>query len=353
MKSNKVKKAIGALWLAAVLFVPVWKADACTRALYVGNDGIVITGRSMDWEEDMHTNLWVFPRGMERDGASGANALKWMSKYGSLIATAYDVGSADGMNEKGLVANLLYLAESDYGKPDVRGTTISIATWAQYVLDNFSTVDEAVQALGKELFTIMAPTLPNGSPATAHLSLSDRSGDSAIFEYVKGKLVIHHSREYQVMTNSPTFDEQLALNKYWEKIGGQAMLPGTSRAADRFVRTAFYIAAIPKTSNEQEAVADLLSVMRSVSVPLGIKTPGQPNIASTLWRSIADQKNLIYYFDSATSPNVFWVALADLDFSKGAPAKKLTLDGGKIYAGDAADKFVPAKSFAFLPATAK
>jgi penicillin V acylase-like amidase (Ntn superfamily) len=59
-------------------------AETCTRALYVGKDGLVITGRSMDWGEDMHSNLWVFPRGMSRDGAAGPNSVKWTSKYGSL-----------------------------------------------------------------------------------------------------------------------------------------------------------------------------------------------------------------------------------------------------------------------------
>ena len=46
-------------------------ADACTRAVFIGQDGPVITGRSMDWAEDMQTNLWAFPRGMQRDGAAG------------------------------------------------------------------------------------------------------------------------------------------------------------------------------------------------------------------------------------------------------------------------------------------
>ncbi|WP_337052074.1 linear amide C-N hydrolase, partial [Serratia fonticola] len=55
--------------------------------------------------------------------------------------------------------------------------------------------------------------------ASLHLSLSDASGDSAIFEYINGKLVIHHSRDYQVLTNSPTFEQQLAITKYWQGIG--------------------------------------------------------------------------------------------------------------------------------------
>jgi penicillin V acylase-like amidase (Ntn superfamily) len=47
-----------------------------------------------------------------------------------------------------------------------------------------------------------------------------------------------------------------------------------------------------------------------VSVPLGISTPDQPNISSTIWRTVSDQKNLIYYFDSATRPNTFWVSIS-------------------------------------------
>ncbi len=83
-------------------------ANACTRAVYLGSDNVVITGRSMDWAEDIYSNAWVFPRGMARDGATGANTIKWTSKYGSLIVSGYDAGTADGMNEKGLVANVLY-----------------------------------------------------------------------------------------------------------------------------------------------------------------------------------------------------------------------------------------------------
>jgi penicillin V acylase-like amidase (Ntn superfamily) len=70
--------------------------------------------------------------------------------------------------------------------------------------------------------------------ARGRLDTSWFAKDSAIFEYVQGKLVIHHGRKYQVMTNSLTFDEQLALSTYWEQIGGLTMLLGTNRAADRF-----------------------------------------------------------------------------------------------------------------------
>ncbi len=45
-----------------------------------------------------------------------------------------------------------------------------------------------------------------------------------------------------------------------------------------------------------------MSVMRAVSVPLGITTPDQPNISSTMWRTVSDQKNLVYYFDLGDPP---------------------------------------------------
>ena len=328
-------------------------SDACTRCVYLGPQETVVVARSMDWAEDPGTNLFCFPRGMKRDGAAGPRSIAWTSKYGSVVCAFYECSTVDGMNERGLVGNVLYLVESNYGKPDGRKPTMSIAVWCQYVLDNFATVAEAVEALRKEPFVIIAPTLPNGRLGQGHLSLSDPSGDSAIFEYIEGKLHIHHGREYQVMTNSPAFDQQLALNTYWEQIGGLVMLPGTNRAADRFVRASFFIKTIPQTDDEKRAVAAVLSVIRGVSVPLGITTPGQPNIASTLWRTLYDQRNKVLFFDSATSPTVFWTPLSDLDFTAGAAVKKLTLVGGKTYSGNAAGEFKESKPFEFLPAKAE
>jgi penicillin V acylase-like amidase (Ntn superfamily) len=343
--------ATAALAAAALLATGPSPAAACTRAVYLGADDVVITTRSMDWVTDLHSNLWVFPRGMARDGAAGPASVKWTSKYGSVVASAFEAASADGMNEKGLVANLLYLAESQY--PEAAGDSdpaLSISAWAQYVLDNYATVAEAVADLEANPLRVAAVETPDGHAGTVHLAISDPSGDSAIFEYLGGKLVVHHGREFQVMTNSPPFGQQLALDAYWKQIGGDVMLPGTNRAADRFVRASFYIGAVPTTGNVDEALASAFSVIRNASVPLGISTPGEPNIASTLWRSVSDQKNRRYFFESARSPNTFWVDLDDLDFAEGAPVRRLPLTGGEIYAGDAAASFQTAEPFAFLQA---
>jgi len=295
----------------------------------------------------------VMPRGIERTGAAGPDSIVWTSKYGSVIASAFDAATADGMNERGLVANLLYLSESIYPKspPEPDSKPMSISTWTQYVLDQFATVDEAVAAMKRENFYVIPVESPDGAAGTVHLSISDASGDSAVFEYVDGELTIHHGRDYKVMTNSPVYDQQLALDAYWKQIGGLTMLPGTNRAADRFARTSFYLDALPKNVDDATAVAAAFSVIRNASVPLGITTPDQPNISSTRWRSVSDQKNLRYYFESTSSPNVFWLDLDQLDFSEGAPVQRLMLTDGSVYAGEAAAHLEPTKAFAFLEAT--
>ena len=151
MQKRRLKRVFLGSTLALGFSLAAWQTiEACTRVVYIGTDGIVITGRSMDWVEDMSSNLWAFPRGIKRDGAAGPNSLSWVAKYGSVVVSGYESATADGMNEAGLVANLLYLAESDYGKPDPARPVISISTWAQYALDNFATVAEAVDALAKE-----------------------------------------------------------------------------------------------------------------------------------------------------------------------------------------------------------
>lgn len=128
------------------------------------------------------------------------------------------------------------------------------------------------------------------------------------------------------------------------------MLPGTHRAADRFARAYFYTTNLPKYTDQQAATAGAMSVIRNASVPLGVTLPNQPNIASTLWRSVIDHKRQLYYFESAVSPNTFWVDLKRFDLSKNAPVKTLRLgkNQSQIYGGEVSAKFQKSKPFAFL-----
>lgn len=323
---------------------------ACTRVVYKGLNNYFITARSMDWKTEIPANLWILPRGIKRNGEVGSNSVSWTAKYGSLVTTSWDIASADGMNEKGLVANMLWLGESQYANFDPNGNKkgLAISLWAQYMLDNYSLVSQAVEQFEKDGIVIVSDLIPGTDKfTTLHLSISDASGDNAVFEYIDGKLVVHHDMSYNVMTNSPIFDQQLALESYWSSIPGSIMLPGTNRAADRFVRASYYINAIPKTDDVRVAVASVFSVIRNCSVPFGISSADEPNISSTRWRTVSDQKNLVYYFESALTPNTFWVDLNKVDFSFKASVKKLEMDDRTTYSGETSALFKNTKPFVF------
>ena len=342
--------ALAALAGAIMAGVPWQRADACSRILCETGDGGYIVGRTMDWADPgAAVAFWVFPRGMARDGGAGKNSIRWAAKYGSVIISIYDVGTNEGMNERGLVVNALYLAETDFGDPSKTGKpTLSLGAWAQYFLDNHATVREAVDAAKKEPFTIVGPDMPNGRKGTAHLSLSDPSGDSAIFEYLDGKLVVHHGPQYTVMTNSPPYDQQLALNAYWDQIGGSTFLPGTIAAADRFVRLSYSLKSSPKYTDPRLAVASVFSQIRAISVPLGLSDPEKPNLAMTLWRSVLDQRAKVYYFETALMPAVMWVDLSKIDFAKGSGVRKIPIDATTALSGEISAKFAPAEPFEWL-----
>jgi penicillin V acylase-like amidase (Ntn superfamily) len=49
----------------------------CARAVYLGPSGTVITARSMDWVEDIRTNLWSLPRKAAVPIEPGHTAAGW------------------------------------------------------------------------------------------------------------------------------------------------------------------------------------------------------------------------------------------------------------------------------------
>lgn len=330
-------------------------ADACTRTLYQGPDGRVLTGRSMDWKLPMISNLWVFPRGIERDGAAGERSATWTTRYGSLALTGYDIATADGMNEAGLNVNLLWEVDATYPEDDGVTPRISLSIFPQYILDRYATVAEAVADLRENPVQVAGGEVPVGPPgraATVHLSMSDATGDSAIIEFVDGEMVIWHDRNYQVMTNEPTYDKQLAILEYWNGVNPREFMPGTVRASDRFMRANFYINAVEQTSDARRAAAAVFSVIRQTSVPWGISISDQPNLSTTRWRIVADQKDRRYFVESIISPSIFWVDLAELDLTEGAGVMKLDLgtDIERVLSGESSDRFVASEPFVFQPA---
>ena len=355
---NVLKKII-VLWLVACLACPGgWStASACSRATWIGRDGSVITGRTMDWPYDFNTHFYVIPRGEKNEGLPGGYS--WTSKYGTVVAAgAANPGGSisgvfDGMNEQGLGGNMLYLAETDFGpEPSGAKARISWTAWLQYVLSNFGTVKEAVEGMKAEpVYLVPVSFGPGGAGhPTVHLSLSDPSGDSAIMEYLDGKLVIHHGREYQVMTNSPTYEQQLTLNSYWSRQDGSKFLPGSHASEDRFVRASYYLSKLPETDNARQQVAGVFSVMRNVSVPWGTIDPQHPNLAPTYWRTVLDHTRKVYYFESALSPSIVAIDLKQIDFAPGSGIRSVALEGeaGWQLQGNINRELKPANPISYL-----
>lgn len=280
---------------------------------------------------------------MTRSGEAGARSLEWTSKYGSLIVSGYDIATVDGMNEAGLVANMLWMVATEYPGDDAVDLVVALGTVFHGQLRHRGRYAGQPLPSGVQGSADAAGAADHGASV-----LSDASGDNAILEWLDGELVIHHGPQYRVMTNDPPYDEQLALVSYWQGVNPHEVLPGTTRAADRFVRASTYIDVVVQSDNPRIAAA-AFSVIRNASVPYGIGMPEAPNLAATRWRGVADQKDWLFYVESAISPNVLWVDLKQLDFAEdsGVRMRDLGLDMANLQSCEVSGQFAAAEPFRF------
>ena len=310
--------------LVFALLLGCGNAFSCSRVVFLGQDSLTLVGRTLDWRTPIPTNLYVYPRGMQKQGMPSGNTFHWKSKYGSVLAVSYDGGVTEGMNEKGLIMNALFCKGSIYRtSADGKLRSMSLAVFVSYFLDNFETVDEVQQWLNENEFGIYGQTFDEGTTAALHWAITDRSGNTLVMEFQKGKLDVYVSRDYRVLTNDPPFEQIRAIDNYWKQVGGANSLPGTVRSPDRFARASFFIEHVPDSVDYKAAAAQVLSVLNNVAVPLGYELEGQPNLSSTQWKSIADSKNLIYYFGLAYQFSVFRIELGKLNLNEGAPVLKI------------------------------
>jgi choloylglycine hydrolase len=344
----KRKAVYGAVAAATIVLAASQIADACTRVLWNDNKLAVLVGRTMDWPESTDPILTAFPRGMSRDGGRAAaavvvkdNPAKWTSKYASLVTTIYGVGTADGFNERGLGAHMLYLSATDFGPRDPSKPAVQAALWAQYALDNAATVNEALDVLDKIQVVMVSA---RGHDANVHLALEDAGGDSAIIEYIDGKPVVHHGRQFTIMTNDPTYDQQLALLKTldFSHPSSEMPLPGNVNPEARFARAAYYLALLPKPKDEREAIAGVFAIARNVSVPFGAPYTNF-GIYNTEYRTVMNLTDKSYYFELTTAPNVIWADLLKMNLAAGSPVMVLNPYDIAL-SGNVTDKFKAAKA---------
>ncbi|WP_058504308.1 linear amide C-N hydrolase [Legionella nautarum] len=292
---------------------------SCTR-LFWNTKGAMVVGRSFDWDSHYNETILILPRGMQHVGGVKVNEAKWRSKFGSIVVQEnheQQTGITDGINEKGLAAHLLSFEDAQYEERDKTRQGVSVLQWLQYYLDNFASVKEVI----KHIHDVQIETTHFAAFSTLplHVAIEDSEGDSAIIEFIEGKLKIYHDRAYRVMTNEPSYAQQLDNLAYYEASGCQKpLLPLDDKSTSRFVRAACYMSALPLASTSQQAVAMISSIIENVSVPYGMS-----ETEATWWRTFIDYSSHRYYFKSTRVPTFFWLDYAKIDFSRSSSFRQI------------------------------
>jgi choloylglycine hydrolase len=206
---------------------------------------------------------------------------------------------AGGMNDAGLVVEVMWLDSSAYEPRDDR-PTLNELQWIQYQLDNFATVAG---------MTAAAPGL-RVSPvyARVHYLACDTSGACAAFEHLGGKQVVTPGA--RALTN-----HSYAESKAWA--AKQAQPPAGAGSLPRFARAARQAAAPPAGDPVTAAFAVLDGVRWSESQ----------------WNIVYDPVHLRVSFRTRASPAIKTLELGKLDGSCARPAAVLDIDadtGGDV-----------------------
>lgn len=346
----KAKLLLFLLFLGA-LALPI-RSHACSRALYVGDSTATtsenvlrIVGRSLDWSTPIPTNIFVYPRGMKKQSNKDGKMFKWTSKYGSVYAVGYNGGITEGMNEKGLVMNGLFCKSTIYNGPAQEDKpAMSLAMICAWILDQCATTTEAINLVKSQDFKIVGATFDGGTVSTLHWGITDATGFSCILEFQEGKLNIYQGQDIPMLTNEPAYPDMLAINKYWEAVGGYNMLPGTVRSADRFTRGNFFLESVEHTNDMNTGLAICRSILNNVSVPFKYEK-GEKEQSQTQWRSFSNIRDKRYYFENVTDLGLYYVDLTEVNLNPGAPVLYFDTSKANDVVGDISAKMVESEPF--------
>ncbi len=257
----------------------------CTRGLF---------GRNYDWSTGAGM-LMVNKRNMAKR-AFGPTPAQWISRFGSVTFNQYGRDNATGgMNERGLVVEVMWLDGTRYPAADARPSLGSLE-WVQYQLDTSATVSEVIEnAKNVRIADDRAPL---------HYLIADPRGDVATIEFLGGKLVVHRGESLPVPV--------LANDPYAESLSSRRNSPSA-----RFTRAA----------NGLSSAATVDGAFRLLDeVALG----------STQWSIVYDLKNRAIAYRTATNRERRSVSLAKLDFTCATPLRVLDIDEGR---GDVTSRF--------------
>lgn len=313
----------------------------CTRVFMNMHPDYLVSARGLDFFGPADPALVVTPRGIEHSGSDEPDALCWQTRYGSVMIYASGLFPMDGINEMGLAGHTLYYNNGKQQQRDNQDKPqLDSRAWLSWLLDNHATVAEAVAGL--ENVRLVARKLPiDYATDTKHIALEDTSGDSAIIEIDDGKVNIYHHREYRVMTNPPSYAQQLAnLEKY--RFTDADHYPATQSPQDRFVRATLHLRNLPEPHSADQARGFVQSVLANQAFPVGYpdmddpmvrevsaayqrysRYPGENRGTATYWSTLTDLSRGEYWFKSVFAASSVYVKLQEIDFSAGQPVRQL------------------------------
>jgi choloylglycine hydrolase len=333
----------------------------CTSLRVKAKDGTVLVGRTMEYALDINWELRAVPRGVQQSSTlPDGPGLTWQGRYGYAGTGAGETAIArqvmpsqaavpDGVNEHGLYAGLLYLPSyAEYEDPAGAGRSRLLAPidMAAYVLATCATVAEAVCAL--EQAVVCAVPMPVIGVPPLHLVLHDRSGATAVVEWVGGSRHVYDNPA-GVATNSPPLDWHLAnLRNYVNQTAldvppvtidgmtlaplgegsGMLGLPGDFTPPSRFVRAAAFSATARKPATAAEGLCTVMHLLSSFDITKGvIRGPAPAGLAAGQGDSMGDFTSFRALCELSEAPaytvqtyNDFTprrVALHDIDLSRG------------------------------------
>lgn len=371
-----MRKSIATATLLSASFLSILlpnTALACTDFKITATDGTVLIARSMEFALDFKSNVRSSPRDrtFNTNAIDGKPGLSWRSKYGYVYADGLNVDSAiDGMNEKGLSFEYLYLpGETQYqtatSEQDKQALPyISLGDW---VLGNFQTVEEVRQALTTIYVTdAKIPSIPNVT-FPLHAAIYDASGKGIVVEFVKGKMQISDNT-IGVMTNSPTYEWQvtnlrnyIGMSPYAPKPvtingityaatgqgSGMIGLPGDVSPPSRFVKTAVLKTAALPVNNAAGALNLAEHIINTVDIPLGTvrakQSDGKDSNDLTQWVVFKDLTHKIFYYRTYDNMTVRAIDLSKIDFAPTAARLKMPMNNGP-YVQDETQKFLTQKA---------
>jgi choloylglycine hydrolase len=226
----------------------------------------------------------------------------WTSRYGSVTFNQYGREfPSGGINERGLVVELMWLDATEYPAEDDRGALPTLQ-WIQYQLDNAATIDEVIGSDASVRIT-------EGGSARIHFLVADAGGGVAAVEFVAGKMVVHRGRElpYPVLTND-TYEESVAYARSARPRAGAA----AASSLERFARVARY----------ERTAADAAGAVKRAFGLLAEVAQGE----YTQWSIVYDLHERRAYFRTRLSPGVRWLDLDSLAFECRTPVAVIDLN---------------------------